>query len=67
MEHKPYVNHVIRRHELSGARIRTPLQRQGSDAAVPEDVPEDYGTDREDADLAGCEGQDAGREADGED
>ena len=59
--------HVRKWHELSGALIRTPLQHEGSDDAVPQDVPEDHRVGGGDANLAGSEGQDAGGEADGED
>ena len=47
--------------------VKERLQHEGSDDAVPQDVPEDHRVGGGDANLAGSEGQDAGGEADGED
>lgn len=56
---KTICNHVRKRNELSGARMRTPVQHEGSDPTVPEDVLEDHGAGRRDTDMARLEGQDA--------
>jgi len=39
--------------------MRTPVQHEGSDPTVPEDVLEDHGAGRRDTDMARLEGQDA--------
>ena len=44
--------------------VKERLQHEGSDDAVPEAVSEDHRVGGGDADMAGREGQDAGRKAD---